>query len=110
MTSPLQRKLKISGPTAVTANRLADGVVVWLAADGTWSLSIADAAVATTSDEVHHLLTVAHGDENTAVGAYAAAVALTAEGRAAPANLRERIRVAGPTAGTHTAPAAASAA
>ncbi|MFG1477878.1 DUF2849 domain-containing protein [Xanthobacter sp. V4C-4] len=104
MTSPLQRKLKISGPTAVTANRLADGVVVWLDADGAWSLSIADAAVATTGDEVQALLARAHQDENTAVGAYAAAVSLTADGRAAPANLRERIRVEGPTVAYAVAP------
>lgn len=109
MTSPLQRKLKISGPTAVTANRLADGVVVWLTAGGTWSLSITDAAVGTTSDEVQRLLAVAHADENTAVGAYAASVTLTAEGRAAPANLRERIRVSGPTVGSSAAPAASAA-
>lgn len=97
MTSPLQRKLKIAGPTAVTANRLADGVVVWLTAAGSWSLSIADAKVATTAEEVQHLLAIANSDENTAVSAYAARVAVTAEGRVAPANLRERIRVDGPT-------------
>jgi len=97
MTAPQQRKLKISGPTAVTANRLADGVVVWLTGEGRWSEAIADAAVATTGDGVHDLLTTAQKDENTAVGAYAAAVGLTAEGRAAPANLRERIRAGGPT-------------
>ncbi|MDQ0505454.1 DUF2849 domain-containing protein [Xanthobacter agilis] len=97
MTSPLQRKLKISGPTAITANRLADGVVVWLTSGGAWSMAIAEAAIATTGEEVQRLLTLAHGDENTAVGAYAARVEVTAEGRAAPANLRERIRVNGPT-------------
>ncbi|MFG1402500.1 DUF2849 domain-containing protein [Xanthobacter sediminis] len=106
MTSPLQRKLKITGPTAVTANRLADGVVVWLTPAGTWSLSIAEAAVAATGEEVLRLLDIAHGDENTAVGAYAASVVLTREGRAAPANLRERIRVLGPTVGAPPAAAA----
>ncbi|MFG1347655.1 DUF2849 domain-containing protein [Xanthobacter autotrophicus DSM 431] len=97
MTSPLQRKLKINGPTVVTANRLADGISVWLAADGSWSETIADAAVGTTSDEVLRLLDIAHADENTAVGAYSASVRLSAEGKPEPANLRERIRVAGPT-------------
>lgn len=109
MASPLQRKLKISGPTAVTANRLADGVVVWLTAAGAWSPSIADATVATTAEKVQRLLAVAQEDENRAVGAYAAAVALTAEGRATPANLRERIRVLGPTVGASAAPAASAA-
>lgn len=97
MTSPLQRKLKINGPTVVTANRLADGISVWLTAGGSWSETIADAVVGTTSDEVLRLLDIAHADENTAVGAYPAAVRLSAEGKPEPANLRERIRVAGPT-------------
>ena len=29
MTSPLQQKLKITGPSVVTANSLADGAVVY---------------------------------------------------------------------------------
>ena len=37
MTSPLQQKLKISGPVVVTANRLGDGAVVYRAADGRWT-------------------------------------------------------------------------
>ncbi|MFG1348508.1 DUF2849 domain-containing protein [Xanthobacter autotrophicus] len=97
MTSPLQRKLKISGPTVVTANRLADGVSVWLTAAGGWSETIADAAVGTTSDAVLELLDIAHADENTAVGAYSAGVILADDGTPQPANLRERIRVSGPT-------------
>ena len=97
MTSPLQRKLKISGPTVVTANRLADGISVWLTATGGWSETIAQAAVGTTSDEVLRLLDIAHADENTAVGAYPAPAILAADGTPQPANLRERIRVTGPT-------------
>lgn len=97
MTSPLQRKLKITGPTVVTANRLIDGVVVWLTAEGGWTESLGKAAVATSSDAVHALLDVAHGNENVAVGAYPARVELGANGLPTPANLRERIRVAGPT-------------
>lgn len=103
MTSPLQRKLKISGPTAITANRLADGVVVWLSASGRWSERLADAAVRDTSEGVQALLAIAHDDENTAVGAYPAPVVITADGRIAPANLRERIRVEGPTVALPTA-------
>ncbi|QRG04742.1 DUF2849 domain-containing protein [Xanthobacter dioxanivorans] len=97
MTSPLQRKLKITGPTVVTANRLADGVVVWLTADGRWTETIGEAAVAGSSEAVDALLDVAHADENTAVGAYPARVDIAANGTPAPANLRERIRVGGPT-------------
>lgn len=96
MTSPLQQKLKISGPTAVTANRLADGVVVWLTPAHAWSTDIAEAAVVTSSEDAVALLTIAHGDEIHAVGAYPAPVSV-ASGRAQPVNLRERIRVSGPT-------------
>lgn len=104
MTSPLQRKLKIAGPTVVTANRLADGVVVWLTADGRWSETLAQAAVSTSADEVGRLLDLAHGDENTAVGAYPAPVRSAADGSVEPANLRERIRVGGPTIALPTDP------
>lgn len=97
MTSPLQRKLKINGPTVVTANRLADGVVVWLTAEGGWSERLADAAVGKTGEEVLKLLDIAHADENTAVGAYSAPVSLASDGTPQPANLRERIRLGGPT-------------
>ncbi|TCT08199.1 DUF2849 domain-containing protein [Aquabacter spiritensis] len=96
MTSPLQQKLKITGPTAITANRLSDGVVVWLTPSHGWSTDIADAAIATTSDVAMTLLSVANGDEIHAVGAYPARVVVV-NGRAAPVNLRERIRVGGPT-------------
>ena len=34
MTSPLQQKLKITGPVVVTANRLSDGAVVYRRVDG----------------------------------------------------------------------------
>lgn len=97
MTSPLQRKLKITGPTVVTANRLSDGISVWLTPASAWSERIAEAAVATTADEVHRLLDIAHADEITAVGAYPAVVTLAGDGTPQPANLRERIRVSGPT-------------
>jgi len=96
MTSPLQQKLKITGPTVVTANRLSDGEVVWLTPAHAWSRTIADAEVVTTSEAVLALLTVAAGDENTAVGAYPARVS-TAEGTPLPMTMRERIRVYGPT-------------
>lgn len=85
MASPLQRKLKITGPTVVTANRLRDGVVVWLKADGGWSEALAEAAVGTTSDEVLDLLDIAQSDESIAVGPYAARIDLDTDGRPVPA-------------------------
>lgn len=97
MTSPLQRKLKISGPTVVTANRLSDGAVVWLSRAGQWADRLAEAEVVETSEDALRLLDRAHGDEGAAVGAYPAPVRFTAQGLPEPANLRERIRAAGPS-------------
>ena len=38
MTSPLeQKKIKITGPVVVTANRVGDGAVVYRRADGGWT-------------------------------------------------------------------------
>ncbi len=48
MTSPLeQKKIKITGPVVVTANRVGDGAVVYRRADGGWTTQLDDAAVAT---------------------------------------------------------------
>ena len=97
MTSPLQRKLKITGPTVVTANRLIDGAAIWLTQAGSWTDSLIEAEVVDTSDAALRLLDLAHGDEREAVGAYPAPVRLSPEGKPQPGNLRERIRAAGPT-------------
>ena len=46
MTSPLeQKKLKITGPVVVTANRVGDGAVVYRRADGGWTTELDGAAV-----------------------------------------------------------------
>lgn len=97
MTSPLQQKLKITGPVAITANRLADGVVVYRTADGGWTTRIAEAAVATTAPAASELLAAAIAEDALVVGPYAAPVGLDPNGHARPGNLRERIRVDGPT-------------
>lgn len=97
MTSPLQQKLKITGPVVITANRLADGVVVYRAADGRWTTAIGDAAVATTAPAAGALLAAATAEDALIVGPYVAPVATGPDGRAQPGNLRERIRIAGPT-------------
>lgn len=96
MTSPLQQKLKITGPTVITANRLLDGVVIWFTPAHHWSTRLADAAVVTTADAALTLLNAANADEAHAVGAYPARVTL-AEGAPLPLTVRERIRVGGPT-------------
>ena len=96
MTAPSQQKLKIHGPVVVTANRLSDGAVVYRAAIGGWTTRIEDAAVVTSAVVAKDLLTIATADDVGAVGAYVAPVELNG-GRIEPGNLRERIRLAGPT-------------
>ena len=96
MTAPSQQKLKIHGPVVVTANRLSDGAVVYRAAIGGWTTRIEAAAVVTSAVAAKDLLTIATADDVGAVGAYVAPVELNG-GRIEPGNLRERIRLAGPT-------------
>jgi hypothetical protein len=102
VTSPLQQKLKITGPVVVTANRLGDGAVVYRAADGGWTTQLGGAAVATSAPAAQELLAAANADQIHAVGAYVAPVKLAADGEVLPANLREVIRSAGPTIDPHT--------
>ena len=96
MTAPSQQKLKIHGPVVVTANRLSDGAVVYRAAIGGWTTRIEAAAVVTSAVAAKDLLTIATADDVGAVGAYVAPVELNG-GRIEPGNLREHIRLAGPT-------------
>jgi hypothetical protein len=96
MTSPLEKKLKITGPVVVTANRLSDGAVVYLTAAKEWTVRIEDAAVVSTAPAATELLEAAIADDTGAVGPYIAPVNL--DGTAVtPGNLRERIRLQGPT-------------
>lgn len=97
MTAPQQQKLKITGPVIVTANRLADGAVIYRTAARGWSNDLADAAVVTTAPEATALLREASADDIGAVGSYVAPVERHQDGRVAPGNLRERIRLRGPT-------------
>jgi len=96
MTSPLQQRLKITSPVVITANRLGDGAVVYRTAEG-WTTDLGAAAIATGVADAKVLLSAAVADDIGAVGAYAAPVAITGDGRVEPANLRERIRLRGPT-------------
>ena len=97
MTSPLEKKLKITGPVVVTANRLGDGAVVYRTVEGQWSTRLDAAAVVTTAPAATALLDAAVADDIGAVGAYVAPVRIGSDGRPEPGNLRERIRHAGPT-------------
>lgn len=97
MTSPLQQKLKIKGPVVITANRLGDGAVVYRTSNGDWTTKLAEAAVATAAPTAAELLAAANEDGLRAVGAYFAPVEREAAGAVRPANLREQIRLNGPT-------------
>ena len=97
MTSPLQQKLKVTGPVVITANRLGDGAVIYRSAQGSWTNDLAAAAVVTTTPAATELLTAALADRIKAVDPYVAPVELTPDQRVLPGNLRERIRFNGPT-------------
>ena len=98
MTSPLeQKKIRISGPSMVTANRTWDGIVIYRTAGQDWSADLADAAIVRTSDEARALLTESIADDVGAIGAYIAPVEIKDSGRIKPGNLREHIRSQGVT-------------
>jgi len=98
MTSPLdQKKIKITGPVVVTANRVGDGAVVYLSADGGWIDELAAAAIVTDAGGAQRLMMAALDDDLNAVGAYIAPVKLAPGGEVRPGNLREMIRRGGPT-------------
>jgi hypothetical protein len=96
MTSPLQQKIKITGPSIVTANRLGDGAVVYRTADGQWTTEIALSAVVSTAPAALELLNASKSDGQRVVDAYLAPVKLERD-RIIPGNLREMIRMRGPT-------------
>ena len=99
MTSPLeQKKIRITGPSVVTANRTWDGAVIWRTASQGWSAELADAAIVRTSDEARALLAESVADDVGAVGAYIAPVEVK-DGAVQPGNLREHIRSQGLTIG-----------
>ncbi len=97
MTSPLDQKIRITGPVVVTANRAGDGAVVYRRADGGWSTDLAEAVVTTDAATARQLINAANADDLHAVGSYIAPVKLTDSGRPRPGNLRELIRHRGPT-------------
>ena len=100
MTSPLeQKKIKISGPSVVTANRTWDGVVIYRTSAKDWSTDLAEAAIVRATDEARTLLAESVADDVGAIGAYIAPVEVDASGKVEPGNLREQIRRSGVTIG-----------
>jgi hypothetical protein len=96
MTSPLQQKLRVTGPTVITGNRLQDGAVVHLTGDGGWSTRLKDAAIFTELTAVKEALRTAERASLHVVGLYVAPVNTNSNGKI-PGNLREHIRANGPT-------------
>ena len=82
----------------ITANRLTDGLVVFLAADGGWSEDFHKGAVIEDPAAKARALDVAAkaADANLVVDPYPIELELRA-GHLAPKALRERIRATGPT-------------
>jgi hypothetical protein len=97
MTSPLQQKIKITGPSVVTANRTWDGVVIYRTASQGWSTDLSDAAIVRAAEEARALLAESVADDVGAVGAYIAPVEIKDGGKVEPGNLREHIRRQGVT-------------
>src|SRR4051794_23723853 len=98
MTSPLeQKKIRITKPSVVTANRTWDGVVIYRTPRQGWSTELSDAAIVRTSDEARALLAESVDDDVGAIGAYIAPVEVGDGGKVGPGNLREHIRSEGLT-------------
>ncbi len=83
---------------AITANRLYDGRVVYIATHGEWTEAIAEAAMFTDEAAADEALRAAQADSLTAVGAYL--IDLEAGAPAGRKRIREGIRGRGPTAGS----------
>jgi hypothetical protein len=96
MTSPLQQKIKITGPSMVTANRTADGAVIYRNSTSGWSTDLSEAAIVRNADDARALLAEAVADDIGAVGPYIAPVDVR-DGDTKPGNLREHIRQSGLT-------------
>lgn len=83
---------------SVTANRLIDGEVVYLTANGTWSDWLKDAVIADGKEACEALLATALPDvaAQKIVEPYLFEVSVE-DGVIVPASVREKIRMAGPT-------------
>lgn len=98
------KAVKTPDAQVATANRLRDGAVVYLTADGRWSTSFADSAVARDAAVADRLLATANqaAADQVVVGPYLIEVVLRG-GRFEPLGTRERIRALGPSISERTA-------
>jgi hypothetical protein len=105
MTSPLEQKIRITGPSIVTANRTIDGAVIYRNRTQGWSTDLSEAAIVRNAEEARALLVEAVADDVGAVGPYIAPVDVKDGERIEPGNLREYIRLKGVTIDLLTVPA-----
>src|SRR5262249_56196700 len=87
MTSPLEQKLKITGPVVITANRLRDGAVVYRTQDRNWSTRLDEAAVVTTAPAATEVLAAAPADGLSVVPCHVAPLTIPSHGRPPPPTL-----------------------
>lgn len=82
----------------LTANRLSDGIAVWLDANGEWTENLQSALVARHAEAVSSLEEIGNRDFSANKVVDVNVVDVTEEnGQLWPTRLRERIRAAGPT-------------
>lgn len=88
-----------AGPQkAITANRLDDGRVVFLDADGGWTHDVAAALFVADGPDFDEALAYAQRQHEARVVIDPYAIDITTvDGRPTPARIRERIRAEGPT-------------
>ena len=87
-------------PKVVTANRLLEGDVVYLAADGSWTGTHEDAALLTEADAADARLKDAEAQPGVVVGPYLADAEATPDGPR-PIHFREAFRTRGPSNYAH---------
>lgn len=92
------QEAKAGGQKAITANRLSDGLVVFLTDFDDWSLSFDKAKLLEDGAELDKALAFAKAqtDARIVLEAYAIDVEII-DGKTVPARFRERIRAQGPT-------------
>lgn len=81
-------------PSVMTANRLDDGAVVYLARLGGWTENISDAAIAETEGELELLESVVEScvQKQVVICPYPLSVVVESDGTLAPMSVRERVR------------------
>jgi len=88
----------LSGDLQVaSANRLSDGVVVWLDDAGDWTMRLDRAAIARDGRSAEILLLRAQAEAFTVIDPFLVAVTEDDDGTIEPLSLREKIRASGLT-------------